>query len=76
MKRSLMLAIRFYQFFISPFMHILLGSGSGCRFHPNCSTYALECLANKSLLQAFSLIFKRILRCHPYNEGGVDSVPK
>ncbi|MBW2643506.1 MAG: membrane protein insertion efficiency factor YidD, partial [Deltaproteobacteria bacterium] len=27
------------------------------------------------LLKGFSLALKRILKCHPFNPGGIDSVP-
>ena len=49
--------------------------GARCRFHPSCSAYAREALAELPLPRAFSLIAGRLLRCHPWCEGGVDPVP-
>lgn len=61
--------IKGYQWFISP---ILPGS---CRFYPSCSSYALEALEKHGPLKGGWLGLKRILRCHPWNDGGMDPVP-
>jgi len=37
--RALIAVVRFYQFLISPLLHL---SGARCGFHPTCSAYALE----------------------------------
>lgn len=46
-----------------------------CRFHPTCSTYALEALRVRGPLVGPLLAARRVLRCHPWNPGGVDPVP-
>ena len=61
--------IYFYRWFISPCL------GPRCRFVPTCSEYALDALDQHGPLRGSSLILKRILRCHPWCEGGHDPVP-
>ena len=61
--------IKFYKYLISPLL------GSNCRFYPSCSTYAVECFTKLPLHKAIWFSIKRILKCHPYSEGGVDPCP-
>ncbi|VAW45040.1 Membrane protein insertion efficiency factor YidD [hydrothermal vent metagenome] len=61
--------IRFYQLFISPIL------GPRCRFYPTCSHYTIEAIQQHGVLKGGWLAIKRIVRCHPYNPGGVDPVP-
>lgn len=63
------LLIRVYQRLVSPFL------GPRCRFVPSCSSYAGEALQRHGLLLGSLLAFRRILRCHPWNPGGIDPVP-
>ena len=49
--------------------------GANCRFEPSCSEYALQALACHGALSGSALSARRILRCHPWNEGGFDPVP-
>lgn len=46
-----------------------------CRFHPTCSTYALEALSVHGPLRGTWLAVRRLGRCHPWNPGGIDAVP-
>ncbi len=46
-----------------------------CRFHPSCSTYALEALRVHGPVRGTGLAVRRVGRCHPWNPGGVDPVP-
>ncbi len=48
--------------------------GTQCRFHPTCSTYAQVALQQKNVFIAILLIIKRIAKCHPYHNGGFDTV--
>lgn len=46
-----------------------------CRFHPSCSTYARTALLRHGPFRGLFLAVRRLLRCHPWNPGGVDHVP-
>jgi hypothetical protein len=70
MKTILLSLIRFYQFFISPWL------GKNCRFEPTCSAYAKEAISKHGVILGVVLSFKRLARCHPYSQGGYDPVPK
>jgi putative membrane protein insertion efficiency factor len=72
----LTLPIRLYRRVISPLLHTLSGAtGCGCRFHPSCSAYALEAIETHGALHGGLLSLRRILKCHPWHEGGLDPVP-
>lgn len=47
---------------------------SSCRFYPSCSDYLLEAVKSHGLFSGLVLWTKRIVRCHPLCEGGVDEV--
>ena len=49
--------------------------GGACRFHPSCSDYALEAVERHGWLRGGALALKRLVRCHPLNDGGPDPVP-
>lgn len=65
-KAFLLETIKFYQFFISP------GLGKNCRFYPSCSLYAKSCLEKHGVPKGLLKSFWRVLRCNPFNKGGVD----
>jgi uncharacterized protein len=46
-----------------------------CRFHPTCSSYAMEALRIHGALRGAWLSARRICRCHPFCEAGWDPVP-
>ncbi|HEX8971541.1 membrane protein insertion efficiency factor YidD [Oryzihumus sp.] len=62
--------IRGYQLLLSP-MH-----PPTCRFYPSCSAYAVTALERFGLFRGGWLAVRRLLRCHPWNPGGVDHVPQ
>ena len=62
--------VRVYQVALSPFF------GQQCRFTPTCSHYAIEALQSHGAVKGLWLTVKRILRCHPWQTGGQDPVPK
>lgn len=70
MSRLVIALIRVYQYLLSPFL------GSACRFSPSCSHYSQEALHLHGLIYGFYLSIKRILRCHPWCQGGIDPVPE
>jgi uncharacterized protein len=65
----LALPIRFYRRFLSPLLP------PACRFHPSCSSYALQALHKHGALRGVRLIVWRLLRCQPFHPGGFDPVP-
>ncbi|MBK1872541.1 MULTISPECIES: membrane protein insertion efficiency factor YidD [Marinobacter] len=69
MRKLLLFPIRFYQYAISPLM------ASHCRHYPTCSQYAVEAISHHGSLKGLYLSVKRLLRCHPWAEGGYDPVP-
>ena len=66
--------IYFYQRFISKALHAVI-PGSGCRFHPSCSQYAVNALKTHGLLKGSWLSLKRIVRCRPGGDSRIDEVP-
>jgi putative membrane protein insertion efficiency factor len=67
--------VRGYQRWLSRPLHALV-PGSGCRFQPTCSGYALTSLRRFGLLRGGCLAVRRICRCHPWGGSGVDEVPE
>jgi putative membrane protein insertion efficiency factor len=49
--------------------------GNACRFEPTCSAYALGALQQHGAVVGATLAARRILRCHPWCDGGCDPVP-
>jgi len=46
-----------------------------CRFYPSCSAYALGALETHGPIRGSWLALRRVGRCHPWHEGGLDPVP-
>ena len=61
-------AIRLYQRAISPALP------RRCRYHPTCSSYALQAITAHGLLRGGVLAAWRLLRCNPFSHGGYDPV--
>tara|TARA_B100000029_G_scaffold457164_1_gene485683 strand:- start:3443 stop:3694 length:252 start_codon:yes stop_codon:yes gene_type:complete len=70
----LIIIIKFYKFFISPYFT------SNCRYLPTCSEYFIDCLKSHGLFKGCLFGIKRILRCHPIKSlggnSGFDPAPK
>lgn len=64
------LLIKIYRYTLSPFI------GNQCRFYPTCSHYSEEAFIKHGARKGIILTIKRILRCHPWDEGGYDPVPE
>jgi putative membrane protein insertion efficiency factor len=69
-KQCLILIIKTYQYFLSPLL------GNHCRFYPSCSCYAIDALNSLDLFYGCYITLLRILRCHPWNQGGFDPIPE
>lgn len=70
MRRLAVLAIRFYQAAISPY----LARGT-CRHYPSCSEYTSEAITNHGVSKGIWLGTKRLARCRPGGTSGFDPVP-
>ncbi|RAN71404.1 membrane protein insertion efficiency factor YidD [Bacillus sp. SRB_336] len=68
--RNILIAIlKTYRSLISP------AYGQVCRFFPSCSAYALEAVTVHGAVKGSWYAACRIMRCHPWNAGGIDPVP-
>lgn len=69
MKRTLILLVRSYQ--------LLTGwTPPVCRYTPTCSAYAIEAIGRHGAWRGSGLAARRVLRCHPWRDGGYDPVPE
>ncbi len=57
-----------YRRFVSPVLP------PSCRFTPSCSLYMLQAVERYGLLKGSLIGARRLLRCHPFSEGGYDPV--
>jgi len=69
MKFLILGFITFYQKFISKLL------GRNCRFYPTCSHYTYQAVEDHGTIIGLYLGIKRILKCHPFHQGGFDPVP-
>jgi uncharacterized protein len=68
MRYLLVDLLRFYKAAISPLLP------PSCRFVPTCSEYAMEAVRKYGALKGSWMGLRRLLRCHPFHEGGYDPV--
>ena len=68
MRKIICLPIKLYQYLISPLIRPC------CRFYPSCSQYALLAIEYHGIGKGLLLACRRVLRCHPWNEGGYDPI--
>ena len=69
MKYVLIGLLKAYRLVLSPLY------GQVCRYHPTCSAYALQAIGQHGAAVGAGLTAGRLLRCHPWCQGGFDPVP-
>lgn len=69
LTRLSLAVIRFYRSAVSPVLP------PSCRFTPSCSAYAETAIRRHGLRRGAWLAVRRLLRCHPFVDGGYDPVP-
>ncbi|MBR4949905.1 MAG: membrane protein insertion efficiency factor YidD [Clostridia bacterium] len=69
MKKIIIFLIKLYRKYISPLKKPC------CRFYPTCSQYAIEAYEKYGVLKGTYLTIRRLIRCNPFNPGGIDKVP-
>lgn len=67
---GLLALIRLYQKTISPSL-----PPNTCRFYPSCSHYGYQAIYKYGVFKGGWMAAWRVLRCNPFNPGGVDPVP-
>lgn len=71
LPRLLLLSIiRLYQMTVAH----LLPPGT-CRFYPTCSHYGYQAIYKYGVIKGSWMAAWRVLRCNPFNPGGLDPVP-
>ena len=58
-----------YRRTLAPFI------GRNCRYLPTCSSYAFSAIDEWGALRGTWMAMRRLGRCHPWREGGLDPVP-
>lgn len=66
----LLALIRLYQMTFSRAL-----PANTCRFYPTCSHYGYQAVYKYGVLKGGWLATWRLLRCNPFNSGGLDPVP-
>jgi putative membrane protein insertion efficiency factor len=46
-----------------------------CIYSPTCSEYTYQAIAKYGFLRGVSMGVERLMRCHPFSQGGDDPVP-
>ena len=64
----LIFCVKLYQKFISPILP------KSCRFYPTCSNYTIKALKKYGFIKGSFLSIIRILKCNPFNKGGIDDI--
>jgi uncharacterized protein len=68
MQSVVIALLRAYKAFLSPLLP------SACRYYPTCSEYMLQAVERYGAARGVWLGLRRLLRCHPFHEGGFDPV--
>lgn len=68
-RNVLIATLKAYRAVVSPLY------GDVCRYYPSCSRYAMEAIQHHGVFRGVWLGSRRLARCHPWAEGGVDDIP-
>ncbi len=68
-RHAYLLPVYCYKYILSPVLP------KACRYYPTCSAYAMQAVLMHGIIRGSWLALKRIARCNPWAEGGVDPVP-
>jgi len=75
MKQFVLKLIRFYQNYLSfdsGLLKRLFLTDRACRFYPTCSEYSYQAINKYGIIFGGWKALKRIIRCHPWNKGGIN----
>lgn len=70
LKKLSVILLKGYKKYISPLLP------PACRFTPTCSEYMMEAISIYGFFKGFCMGAKRLLKCHPFHQGGYDPVPQ
>lgn len=68
-QRIAVFCLLFYKSALSPLLP------SFCKFYPTCSVYAKEAVERHGARRGLTLAARRLLKCRPFSQGGIDPVP-
>jgi hypothetical protein len=72
--RGSRIVFRLYKAIVSPVVHAI--SPGRCLYLPTCSEYAYIALSRFGAIRGSWLALRRLARCHPWGNGGLDPVPE
>ena len=68
MRKLIVAILRLYKLALSPLLP------SACRYYPSCSEYTRQAVEKYGPARGVWMGIKRIARCHPFHQGGLDPV--
>ena len=68
-RNAAFVLLKIYRLVVSPLY------GDVCRYYPSCSAYTMRSIQSFGLVRGTWLGLRRLVRCHPWAEGGVDDIP-
>lgn len=68
-RNIVILLLRVYRAVVSPLY------GQVCRYYPSCSAYGLGAVQEHGVVRGGWLTVRRLARCHPWADGGIDDWP-